>query len=150
MDELLKQVSNIIRESNIPDDIKPIVEAIARGYMRETKGKLPLEGIYNLCETTFVGVKENDKEFATENNYFGKTGWICPVCGRGLSPYTSFCPCKKDKKQVLNTIPTENDFSLDKYMKRMNTEDIEELERKLCEIEPAKYPTAIDVDKIGE
>ena len=86
----------------------------------------------------------------TENNYFGKTGWICPVCGRGLSPYTSFCPCKKDKKQVLNTIPTENDFSLDKYMKRMNTEDIEELERKLCEIEPAKYPTAIDVDKIGE
>jgi len=22
------------------------------------------------------------------------TGWICPVCGRGLSPYTSFCPCK--------------------------------------------------------
>ena len=73
MDELLKQVSNIIRESNIPVDIKPIVEAIARGYMRETKGKLPLEGIYNLCETTFVGVKENDKEFATENNYFGMT-----------------------------------------------------------------------------
>lgn len=22
------------------------------------------------------------------------TGWICPVCGRGLSTYTSVCPCK--------------------------------------------------------
>jgi len=20
-------------------------------------------------------------------------GWICPVCGRGLSPYTTSCPC---------------------------------------------------------
>lgn len=24
-------------------------------------------------------------------------GWICPVCGRGLSPLTMFCPCQNGK-----------------------------------------------------
>lgn len=24
-------------------------------------------------------------------------GWICPVCGRGLSPFTAVCPCKNNK-----------------------------------------------------
>lgn len=24
-------------------------------------------------------------------------GWICPVCGRGLSPFTAVCPCKGSK-----------------------------------------------------
>lgn len=24
----------------------------------------------------------------------GLQGWVCPVCGRGLSPFTQFCPCK--------------------------------------------------------
>jgi len=23
-------------------------------------------------------------------------GWICPVCGRGLSPYINYCDCKKE------------------------------------------------------
>lgn len=25
-------------------------------------------------------------------------GWVCPVCGRGLSPYTVVCPCANDGK----------------------------------------------------
>lgn len=24
----------------------------------------------------------------------GMLGWVCPVCGRGNSPFSSFCPCK--------------------------------------------------------
>lgn len=24
----------------------------------------------------------------------GMVGWICPVCGRGNSPFSSSCPCK--------------------------------------------------------
>ena len=27
-------------------------------------------------------------------------GWICPVCGRGVSPYTAVCPCKNGKEQA--------------------------------------------------
>lgn len=27
----------------------------------------------------------------------GMKGWICPVCGRGLSPLTSVCPCNNGK-----------------------------------------------------
>lgn len=25
------------------------------------------------------------------------SGWVCPVCGRGLSPFTSVCPCNNGK-----------------------------------------------------
>ena len=74
MEELLKQVSEMIRKStNIPEDIKSIVEAICRGYIRETNGKIPLEGIKNVCETTFVKIDENDENFSTENRYFAMT-----------------------------------------------------------------------------
>ena len=31
---------------------------------------------------------------ATQTAPIGMSGWICPVCGRGLSPYTSQCPCR--------------------------------------------------------
>ena len=27
----------------------------------------------------------------------GEVGWICPVCGRGLAPSTSYCPCNLTK-----------------------------------------------------
>lgn len=25
---------------------------------------------------------------------FGMTGWVCPVCGMGNSPFSAVCPCK--------------------------------------------------------
>ena len=27
----------------------------------------------------------------------GMTGWVCPVCGMGNSPFSAVCPCKSGK-----------------------------------------------------
>ena len=37
--------------------------------------------------------------FNEPNKPGGMVGWTCPVCGRGLSPFTTVCPCK-DKWEV--------------------------------------------------
>ena len=34
---------------------------------------ISLEGIENVCNTNFVRIDESDKDFSTENNYFGNT-----------------------------------------------------------------------------
>lgn len=40
-----------------------------------------------------------ENEIKPANGMVGmQYGWICPVCGRGLSPYTSYCNCKKNLK----------------------------------------------------
>lgn len=31
---------------------------------------------------------------------FGEQGWICPVCGRGLAPWISCCPCINKKIEI--------------------------------------------------
>lgn len=51
---------------------------------------------------------------------FGKQeGWICPVCGRGLSPWTSFCPRQSDLKITYGT-STGGDVDLSEYQDMMN------------------------------
>lgn len=39
-------------------------------------------------------------------------GWICPVCGRGLAPWTSCCPCVSTREIVYNSKTDEEIFSL--------------------------------------
>lgn len=33
-------------------------------------------------------------ENISKTDKFYNYGWICPVCGRGNSPFTNTCPCK--------------------------------------------------------
>ena len=40
--------------------------------------------------------KDKDEDITVLNqNIFGQTGWKCPVCGCGLSPYATICPCQQ-------------------------------------------------------
>ena len=74
MEEVLNKVSELINKSNnIPDEIRPIVKAICRGYIRESKGKISIEGIMNVCNTTFIKIDENNQSFSGEEKILGNT-----------------------------------------------------------------------------
>lgn len=47
-------------------------------------------------------IEKLNKEFADAPSG-GLMGWICPVCGRGLSPYTSSCPCAINREITCGT-----------------------------------------------
>ena len=50
----------------------------------------------------------------------GEVGWICPVCGRGLAPSTSYCPCHMNNHNtvylnggvsILDNLPKEINYN---------------------------------------
>ncbi len=74
MNEMLDKVSELVNQSqNIPDEIREIVKAICRGYIRESHGKIPMEGIMNVCNSTFHKISVTDEKFAGEERRFGTT-----------------------------------------------------------------------------
>lgn len=74
MNELLDKVSFMVDGSDmIPLNIKGIVKAICRGYIRESKGKIPLDGIENVCKTVFVKIDSDNRNFTGENKIMGET-----------------------------------------------------------------------------
>ena len=61
MNEVLKEVDKLIENSNnVPLELKPIVKAICKGYIRESNGKIPISGIINVCNTVFNKVDNID------------------------------------------------------------------------------------------
>jgi len=47
---------------------------------------------YRTCLT--CGKKDEAMDSCEICNPKGMIGWVCPVCGRGNSPFSSTCPCK--------------------------------------------------------
>ena len=74
MEEKLNEVSILIDNcKNIPIEIKGIVKAICRGYIRESKGLIPISGIMNVCNTIFNPINEDDIEFRNTDMRFAET-----------------------------------------------------------------------------
>ena len=51
-------------------------------------------GEYKMHNEQNIGTTQTANIGSTTINPPKMVGWICPVCGRGLSPYTTICPCK--------------------------------------------------------
>ena len=41
-----------------------------------------------------VDISKTSESMSETVNKPVQYGWICPVCGRGNSPFTTTCPCK--------------------------------------------------------
>ena len=40
-------------------------------------------------------------------------GWICPVCGRGVAPWTSYCPCQGSEIKITYDTKSTHRFDID-------------------------------------
>ena len=94
------------------DNLKnDILNATLESYIPERRMKLSDEDIIKLvransiADVDFPDAEDSDacEACAPEKGTFSLIGWICPVCGRGLSPYTSSCPCALNREITYGT-----------------------------------------------
>lgn len=53
-----------------------------------------VRGKYKMYDEQNIGTTQSSETESVTTNLPKMIGWICPICGRGLSPYTTACPCK--------------------------------------------------------
>ena len=51
-----------------------------------------------LYDTTLEELIDEAPTIDAVPSHGGLIGWVCPVCGRGLSPYTAVCPCQNQTR----------------------------------------------------
>lgn len=57
----------------------------------------------------FIECDCDQKLVRDDNNRGMGYGWICPVCGRGLSPLTTVCPCGPKYKSITSSTTGERE-----------------------------------------
>ena len=55
---------------------------------------------FEQSKTPIDRIDEKTTLLGGQHTTAGSYGWICPVCGRGLSPFTSMCPCKPFEPRI--------------------------------------------------
>ena len=62
-------------------------------YSPTTNGPTINDLVYRQKPEDTTGGLSSSKSYGEYNPPRGEVGWICPICGRGLAPSTSYCPC---------------------------------------------------------
>lgn len=58
---------------------------------------------YTCPECGFGVYKPSNCDMPMPQDFGKQEGWICPVCGRGVAPWASSCPCQSDWKITYGT-----------------------------------------------
>lgn len=58
-----------------------------------TDGWTTKDSIYRQKPEDTTGGLSSSQSYGNYQLPRGEVGWICPICGRGLAPSTSYCPC---------------------------------------------------------
>lgn len=63
------------------------------------------------CTTSSSNTTSTTSSNRSENKDKMIYGWICPICGKGLSPYTNECSCYLTTEYI-DTDSTINKFNI--------------------------------------